>query len=101
MALTVAVYGKRGLKRGPAISSGASFRAIEDLLVHRLRFLPPGPLTGTEPRYTVEQVIFWDGQFSAWTPKYDPWTIEVRAPGHQPHRFYVRDGEAHEVWLSP
>jgi hypothetical protein len=89
MAITVAVYEKRGLKRGPGITD-AHFREWPFQPDDELPFTGAGPLG--EPVYLVE---------SPWWRYGNLWTLGVYAPRHQSWQFDVRDGETHEVWLSP
>lgn len=92
MSLTISVYEKRGLKRGPAITD-ANFAAVSTMLVIYnipLRATGGGPLGG--PTYQVE------------TPRgleNATWTLRVASPRHNAWDFSVRDGETHDVWLSP
>jgi hypothetical protein len=86
MALTISVYEKRGLCRGPAITD-AIFSAVSTMLV--LYDIPltatgGGPLGG--PTYQVQ------------TPRgleSTSWYLRVASPRHNSWDFCVRDGETH------
>jgi hypothetical protein len=91
VAVTVSVYEKNGLCRGPAIGN-ATFRAVSTILVIYdipLAATAGGPLSGSTNVYTVA------------APRgLTEWNLRVAAPGHAPWVFFVRDMETHEVWLS-
>ena len=91
MSLTISVYEKRGLKRGPAITD-ARFAAVSHSLVVydiALKATGGGPLGG--PTYTVQP----PGGLAN-----TPWLLRVSTPRHNAEEFTVRDGETHDVWLS-
>jgi hypothetical protein len=91
MTITVSVYQKNGLRRGPAISN-ANFRAVSRILVVYdipLSARAGGPLSGSEHVYTV-----------ASPPGLTEWDLRVASPIHDPWTFFVRHGETHEVWLT-
>jgi hypothetical protein len=85
MTITVSVYQKNGLCRGPWIPN-ATFRRLGYL--GDLPATPPGPLPGPDPVYTVSHP---PGVFS--------WQLVVASPDHQSWNFWVQDGERHDVWL--
>jgi hypothetical protein len=92
MSLTVSVYQKNGLCRGPRIGN-ANFRAVTvpgNIVVYDipLNAQGGGPLSGSEHIYTVSP-----------PPGLTEWHLRVASPAHQPVIFFVRDGETHEVWL--
>jgi hypothetical protein len=88
VTVAVSVYQKNGLCRGPGIGT-ATFYAILGIVVVHLPAAGGGPLSGKAHIYTVTR-----------PPGYLEWTLEVDAPNYQPWRFFVRDGETHEVWLT-
>jgi hypothetical protein len=62
----------------------------------------PGPLGGVDPKYFIESTkVFWDGSWRTWQPTSSDVRLDAFAPNAYPWSFYVRDGEIHEVWLSP
>jgi hypothetical protein len=93
MTVTVSVYQKDGLCRGPAIYD-ASFHAVtpSGSIVYYdipLNATGPPPLSGTAPVYTVGRPL-----------GLTEWYLRVASPVHDPWDFFVRDMETHEVWLS-
>ena len=93
MTITVTVYQKDGLCRGPAIYD-ATFRAVATQSTSIGLYDIPlaatlSPLSGTEPTYTVA------------SPGLKEWYLRVASPKHCPWDFFVRDGETHSVWLTP
>jgi hypothetical protein len=83
MTLTISVYEKHGLCRGPAILD-AWFKQPPFFLAAT----GGGPLGGAtyqvEPRFvSPNQRIY----------------LVVGSPRHHPHDFFVNDGETHDVWL--
>jgi hypothetical protein len=93
MTITVSVYQKNGLCRGPAIYD-ATFRAVTPSGAILYYDIPLGatgapPLSGKEPVYTVAR-----------PPGLTEWHLRVASPIHNPWVFFVRDGETHEVWLT-
>lgn len=92
MPLTISVYEKRGLCRGPAIGN-ATFRAIStQLIVYDIPLgilTYPGPLGGAT--YRVQELS---------VPPGTVWRLQVAAPLYESWDFQVKDGETHEVWLS-
>jgi hypothetical protein len=91
MTVTVSVYQKNGLCRGPAIGN-ATFRAVsEQLIIYDIPLAAIGgpPLSGTEHVYTV-----------AAPPGLTSWNLRVASPIHNPWDFFVTDFSTHEVWLS-
>jgi hypothetical protein len=97
MTVTVSVYQKDGLCRGPPIYN-ATFEAVRSsgsllyLPEMPLNFILP-PISGTAPVYTVYPPVY-QGFL------YTEWVLRVASPIHSPWDFVVRDGETHEVWLS-
>lgn len=93
MTLTISVYEKRGLCRGPAIQT-ASFRAVKTgfiILDMPLSIVSaPGPLDPAAATYRVLEPALPTDQF---------WTLRVGAPGYESWSFEVRFGETHDVWL--
>jgi hypothetical protein len=91
MSLTISVYEKRGLKRGPAITN-AYFAAVSTIgIVYNIppRATGGGPLGGAT--YQVQ------------TPgglENSSWTLRVASPQHNAWDFTVRDRETHDVWLT-
>jgi|SRR6516164_6124786 hypothetical protein len=104
MTVTVSVYQKDGLCRGPPIYD-ATFEDVSGVSVPYFRpgvylFVNPWPLAapwnplgGTAPVYTVPLPVSRDILVAAWT-------LRVASPMHSPWDFFVQDGETHEVWLS-
>ncbi|BCW72955.1 hypothetical protein [Arthrobacter sp. NicSoilB8] len=94
MTLTISVYEKQGLCRGPAIQN-ASFRAVSNQLVIYdipLRIVSsPGPLNPGAATYEVMDSALFPGTL---------WTLRVGAPKYDSWDFQVKNGETHEVWLS-
>ena len=91
MSVTVLVYEKQGLKRGRGITD-AHFRQWPWRDEDELEFTGGGPLG--EPIYVVKTpFIFQDNNVA--------WSLGVYAPHHYDWNFGVRDGETHQVWLSP
>jgi hypothetical protein len=88
VTVTVSVYEKNGLCRGPPIGT-AIFRARSGIVTVPLSATQGGPLSGAAHVYTVA------------TAPWNPYDLSVDSPSHQPWTFPVRDGETHEVWLSP
>lgn len=94
MTLTISVYEKRGLCRGRAIQN-ATFRAVSNRLIIYdipLRIVSsPGPLSGGATYGVMEPGL----------PPSVVWTLRVGAPSYESWDFQVKNGETHEVWLSP
>jgi hypothetical protein len=88
MAITVSVYEKAGLCRGRPIGN-ATFEAQNAFLFAPLSWTRGGPLSGTSHVYSITAPIRW--------PSFD---LIVAAPSYQTWKFFVRDGETHEVWLT-
>jgi hypothetical protein len=91
MTITVSVYQKNGLCRGPGIGN-ATFRAFSrSLVIYDIPLNATGgpPLSGRTHVYTVVG------------PRgLTEWNLRVAAPSYNPWEFFVRDGETHEVWLD-
>lgn len=91
MTVTVSVYQKDGLCRGPAIGN-ATFRAVSKggIVYYDIPLAATGggPLSGATHVYTVAR-----------PPGLTEWYLRVASPVHNPWDFFVRDGETHEVWL--
>jgi hypothetical protein len=105
MTIRVTVYQKNGLCRGPAIYN-ATFVAVFHWegssswsYTIPLGATGPPPLSGLNPVYTVarppDHVAF--GQQVVGITE---WYLRVASPIHNRWDFFVRDGEAHEVWLT-
>jgi hypothetical protein len=91
MAVTISVYEKNGLCRGPGIGN-ATFRAVSTTLVIYdipLAATAGGPLSGATHVYTV-----------AAPRRLTEWNLRVAAPGYNPWVFFVRDTETHDIWLT-
>ena len=96
VSLAIDVYGKNGLKRGPPIfNAGSPSRRSSAGPSASSRRDP----SGNVPRYR-DEMFFWDGRWVRYAPANSPWELTVRAPERAWLRFYVRDGESHEVWLA-
>ena len=92
MTVSVAVWQKDGLCRGPAIGN-ATFRAVskDSIVYYDIPLAATGgpPLSGSENVYTVVG------------PRgLTVWYLRVASPIHNPWDFYVVDGETHQVWLT-
>jgi len=97
MTVTVSVYQKDGLCRGPGIGA-ATFEAVRSsgLIFYPdmpLNFTQGGPLSGSTHVYTVDRPVHQGLVFTEWY-------LRVASPIHCPSDFFVRDGETHEVWLT-
>ena len=97
MTVTVSVYQKDGLCRGPRIGN-ATFHAVWKFGLLYYDDIPliatgGGPLSGSEHVYTVAQPVTQGLLLT-------DWYLRVASPTHCPSDFFVRDGETHEVWLS-
>ena len=88
MTVTVSVYQKDGLCRGHPIGN-ATFRASSGIVTQPLSATQGTPLSSTEHVYIVA------------TAPWNPYELCVDSPSHQPWTFSVRDGERHDIWLSP
>ena len=88
MTVTVSVYEKQGLCRGPGIGN-ATLDAVFGFILVSLTATNGGPLSGMTHVYTV---VAPSGSSA--------WNLRVDAPRFQQWTFFVRDGEVHEVWLS-
>jgi hypothetical protein len=96
MTVTVSVYQKNGLCRGPPIGN-ATFEAVRSpgLIYYPdmpLNFTTGGPLSGATHVYTVDQPVYQGIMFTEWY-------LRVASPIHSPSDLFVQDGETHEVWL--
>jgi hypothetical protein len=87
MTLTIWVYEKNGLCRGPGIFDAYFIYAHARIY----GVTGPSPLSGLDPVYTFPY------------PRADraEITLYVGAPRHEIWDFNVWDDETHEVWLSP
>jgi hypothetical protein len=94
VTLTVSVFEKHGLCKGPPIGT-ATFRGNSGIVTVPLAATQGGPLSGGTHVYTVTAPLF--PSVSSGTP----FDLRVDSPSHQPCTFPVRDGETHEVWLFP
>ena len=88
MTITVSVYQKDGLCRGPKIGNAIFYARLGIILVS-LPATGGGPLSGSEHVYTV-----------APPAGLSSWDLSVESPIHQALFFFVRDGSTHEVWLA-
>jgi hypothetical protein len=93
MTITVSVYQKDGLCRGPAIGN-ATFHAVTEagsIIYYDIPLSATGgpPLSGSTNVYTVVGPL-----------GLTEWYLRVASPIHNPWDFFVRDGETHEVWLT-
>lgn len=92
--VTVWVYEKNGLCRGPAIYQATFWGVYNYPGRHQLAVAGPSPLSGLDPVYTVSHPMY--------IPNIKQWFLEVEAPGHAPWILVnVQDGETHHVWLNP
>jgi hypothetical protein len=90
MTLGISVYEKRGLCRGPEITD-AQFRSGN----WPCKATGGGPLgDGT---YRVEPPYYVTAGNGEKYP--NAWELTVEAPNYHLHRFWVNDGETHDVWL--
>jgi hypothetical protein len=94
VTVTVSVFQKNGLCRGPPIGT-ATFRGNSGIVTVPLSATQGGPLSGREHVYTVAAAPFPSVTSGS------PFDLRVDSPSHQPCTFPVRDGETHEVWLFP
>jgi hypothetical protein len=88
VTVTVSVWQKDGLCRGPAIGTAFFYQSF-GIVVVRLTATAGGPLSGSTNVYTVSRPP--DGSLA--------WNLQVGAPGYNFCTFFVRDGTTHEVWL--
>ena len=96
ISVTVSVYEKNGLKRGPGITSAAFRRA------------PPRPIPDDTSSFNVT------GGGPLGTPVYQvritfmrhvndpdpPFNLEAWAGRHYPETYWVRNGQVFEAWLQ-
>jgi hypothetical protein len=97
MTVTVSVYQKDFLCRGPPIGN-ARFEAVRSpgLIWYPdmpLNFSQGGPLSGSTHVYTVELPIYQNMIFTEFY-------LRVSSSSHNPDDVFVRDWETHEVWLT-
>jgi hypothetical protein len=97
MTITVWVYEKRGLKRGPGLLDAWITGGAPAGPRLRLPGTGGGPLG--EPRYEVELGI-WTIGGEEFIPRSEGW-IYANAPAHHPWGAHVNDGETHSIWLAP
>jgi len=101
MTVTVRVYQKNGLCRGPGIGNAIFFAVVgwggpSAGTSYPLAATGPSPLSGLEPVYTVPLPSQW--LLDSFSPL---WDLRVSSLNHESWQFPVGDGETHEVWLRP
>jgi hypothetical protein len=93
--LTVAVYEKNGLKRGPGLTD-AYFKPFYSNVGSINRVIGGGPLG--DPLYRVDMTVWRsDALLPGEVPSF---RLRIGAGGHYEQDFYVRNGDNFEVRLD-